>query len=85
MNDLMGRTVADKITGFAGVVTAHIEYLSGCHQSSVNPGLDKDGKPQENQWFDDQRLVVDERVDRVLLDNSKTPGFGEPAPAGYVG
>jgi hypothetical protein len=32
--------------------------LYGCVQAIVNPGLDKDGKPKDSQWFDVSRLTV---------------------------
>lgn len=76
---LIGRLVKDKITGFSGRVTGYVQYITGCNQALVAPPIDKDGKGVSAAWFDEQRL---EFVDgsRLTLDNSKSPGCGEPAP-----
>jgi hypothetical protein len=62
--NLLGLRCEDKITGLAGVVTSVCYDLYGCVQAVINPGLDKDGKPQETYWFDVARLEIidDERV-----------------------
>jgi len=75
----LGSKVKDKITGFTGIVTGYVRYLSGCNQALVVPPLDKDGKLQEANWFDEQRLEkADDSI--VTLDNGKTPGPDKPAP-----
>jgi hypothetical protein len=53
---LLGKKVEDTVTGFKGVVTAVSFDLYGCVQAIVNPGKDKDGKLQEQCWFDIARL-----------------------------
>ena len=73
MNLILGKTVTDRITGFTGVVVGHVEYLTGCNQALVVPKVDKEGKLQEGQWFDDQRLQLS-AGDPVQLDNGSTPG-----------
>lgn len=55
---LLGFRVKDKVTGSSGVVSSVGFDLYGCIQAIVNPGLDKDGKPGEQQWFDINRLEV---------------------------
>jgi hypothetical protein len=62
--DLLGRNVADKVTGFRGVVTSMSFDLYGCIQALVHPGTDADGKIKEQQYFDVNRLLIvdDERV-----------------------
>lgn len=76
----LGKTYIDRITGFEGMATAHARYLTGCNQVCLTPAIGSDGKLQEAGWFDEQRLALkpDGRV--VTLDNSRTPGFGDPAP-----
>ncbi len=60
--ELLGLRVIDLVSGFTGVVTAISFDLYGCIQAIVNPGIDKDGKPQETRWFDVARLkVADEK------------------------
>jgi hypothetical protein len=82
MNLILGKTVTDRITGFTGTVVGHVEYLTGCNQALVVPKVDKDGKLQEGQWFDDQRLQLSEGAP-VKLDNSSTPGCDAAPPRNY--
>ncbi|WP_369913935.1 hypothetical protein AB8810_12975 [Xanthomonas sp. NCPPB 3005] len=78
-NRILGSTVTDRITGFNGVAVGHVEYLTGCNQTLVVPRVDSEGKLREGQWFDDQRLQVNELAS-VWLDNSATPGH-DAAPS----
>ena len=75
----LGLTYKDKITGFRGVATGHVRYITGCNQVLLAPPVD-DGKARDPAWFDEQRceLVPDGPV--VVLDNGDTPGFDAPAP-----
>ncbi|PZP58286.1 MAG: hypothetical protein DI597_19320 [Pseudoxanthomonas spadix] len=75
----LGATYVDKITRFRGVAIAHCEYLTGCHQTLIQPeGKDSTVRPQ-SEWFDDQRLdPVKTKV--LVLDNSTTPGCDRQAP-----
>lgn len=79
MNIQLGQKVRDKITGFAGTVTGHCEYISGCNQTLVVPGTKEDGSLIGAEWFDDQRLEVTDATP-IVLDNSKTPGFDKAPP-----
>ena len=76
----LGATYTDKITGFKGVATGHVEYLTGCSQTLLAP-RSKDGidLPTSN-WFDDQRLDLDTSVVVQVLNNGVTPGCDAPAP-----
>lgn len=74
-----GVTVRDRITGFTGVVTGHVRYITGCHQVLVAPPT-KDGAFVEPHWFDEQRVMVDESTLPVVLDNGATPGCDVAAP-----
>lgn len=75
----LGIEVKDKITGFRGVVTGFVRYLSGCNQVLVAPALGPDGALRDSQWFDVQRL---DRVgdSKIVLDNEATPGFDSEPP-----
>lgn len=77
---MLGHTVTDRITGFRGIVTGVVEYISGCNQALVGPPVDKDGKIPDSQWFDVQRLEIDRSVSRIVLDNGNTPGFDRAPP-----
>jgi hypothetical protein len=75
----LGTTVSDVISGFKGVVTGVVNYLSGCSQAFVVPRVGDDGRFVDGQWFDLQRLVV-EPVPKVELNNGATPGFDAAPP-----
>lgn len=78
MNDCLGRTFTDRITGFTGVAIGHVEYITGCHQTLLAP-KSSDGKQLESVWIDDQRLAVTD-ASRIELENGATPGFDKAAP-----
>ena len=77
---VLGSKVTDKITGFTGIVTGYVQYLTGCNQALVVPKAGKDGSLKEANWFDEQRLVVDRKAKPVTLDNGQTPGFDLAPP-----
>ena len=73
MDISIGDKVKDKVSGFVGIVTGVVDYISGCKQALVAPVVDKDGKLLDSNWFDIQRLdVVDANV--LRLNNALTPG-----------
>lgn len=75
----LGRMVRDRITGFRGVVTGYVRYISGCNQALVVPKVKDDGSLPDAIWFDEQRLV-DEGMPTVTLENEAHPGPDMPAP-----
>ena len=75
----LGHTFVDIITGFRGVAIGHVQYLTGCNQTLVQPaGKDSAARP-DAEWFDDQRLQRC-NVPVLALDNGSTPGSDKPAP-----
>lgn len=56
MNIKLGQKVKDSITGFTGIATAHVKYLTGCDQIGVTPPVDKEGKCPDTAFFDHTRL-----------------------------
>jgi len=80
MSIKLGSTVHDIITGFTGVVTGRVEYISRCNRILVDPKCKADGDLVAAQWFDEQRVWVDDKVAVVALDNGDTPGADKPAP-----
>ncbi|MBR0879513.1 MULTISPECIES: hypothetical protein [Bradyrhizobium] len=76
---ILGTTQKDRLTGYVGVATGYVQYISGCNQVLVVPQMNADGKLPESHWFDVQRL---ERVgtEQIVLDNTKTPGFDKEPP-----
>jgi hypothetical protein len=80
MNDRLGHTFRDKITGFTGVATGHAEYLTGCNQTLLSPRSSDPSKRAEAEWFDNQRLEMDTSFPLIVLDNGDTPGCDREAP-----
>lgn len=75
----LGRKVRDIISGFEGITTGYVNYISGCNQVLVSPTVDKDGKRRESEWFDEQRMVmIDETI--IKLNNTGGNGFDREAP-----
>lgn len=77
---VLGSKVKDRITGFAGIVTGYVTYISGCNQALVVPQVGKDGVAKEALWLDEQRCVVDRKFKPIVLDNTGTPGCDLAAP-----
>lgn len=76
----LGHTVTDRITGFRGIVTGQVEYLTGCNQVLVVARSPEPTKEASGVWFDQQRVEIDHDVERLVLDNGATPGCDLPAP-----
>lgn len=79
MNIKLGTLVREIVTGFEGIATGRVEYITGCNQVLVAPRVKDDGAFIDSQWFDEQRLEVIKK-EVVKLDNSTAKGSGEPAP-----
>ena len=80
-----GVWVKDQITGFTGVVTGFVRYISGCDQYVVQPVVDPDGKFVDGHWFDEARLLPYGLTKIVLEDpqaaaSSREKGADGPAP-----
>ncbi len=55
----LGDKVKDALTGFTGIAVGYTEWLYGCVRIAIeSEKLDKDGKPQDELWFDKQRVVL---------------------------
>ena len=79
MKAFLGYSYKDRLTGFTGICTGRVEYLTGCNQALLQPRVSAEGAMRDSVWIVEQRLVqlADEPV---TLDNGKTPGFDKPAP-----
>lgn len=77
MHKDLGRTGTDRISGFQGVATGYVQYLTGCHQFLL-VGKSADGKEAAVQWFDEQRLTF--KGNAIVLDNGDHPGCDAAAP-----
>ena len=75
----IGCRVTDIINGFTGLTTGRLEYLNGCRQFLVKPeGLDKDGKPIEGIWIDEQTLKFEMKVLEDPFATNTSPTKGGP-------
>jgi hypothetical protein len=85
----MGSLAKDVITNFEGVIVCKTEWLTGCDQIGLRPTqLDKDGKPQDSQFFDVTRIQIladpTEEVQRVVdgnLQGTKVTGGPQDTPS----
>lgn len=84
MHDSIGKTFKDNVTGFTGVATGRIEYITGCNQLCLSPKVTDPSKATEPAWFDEQRLE-EQGLPKITLDNGKSPGFGDLPPGSRRG
>jgi hypothetical protein len=76
----LGEKVIDSITGYSGIVTARVEYPSGCIQYLVTPKTCKEkGSMPKGEWIDENRLVAKEVTKGSGGPQSKNPS-GMPTP-----
>jgi heat shock protein HspQ len=61
----LGSTVKDNITGFTGIAVARMTHLHGCVHIAIQPVELKDGRPQKEYLFDEQRIDVVSAVSRT--------------------
>lgn len=63
--ELLGKEVRDKVSGFRGTVIAITKWLYSCVRVNVMPKVKKDGTVQESQGFDiDQVEVIGDGVSK---------------------
>jgi hypothetical protein len=77
---MLGYTVVDRLTGFRGVVSGYVTYISGCNQCLVVPRAKENSELVTPEWFDEQRLQIDSACPRIVLDNAVAPGFDLAPP-----
>jgi len=53
----LGDKVSDTITGFTGVVTAHIQYIHDEDQFQLTGDGNEPNKPPVTEWFSPLRLT----------------------------
>ena len=75
-----GASVQCKVTGFEGVVTGRVDYITGCNQYLVQPKVKADGTVVEPRWIDEHRLSVQAHVAVLTLVQGDRPGADASAP-----
>lgn len=54
----LGKKGQDKITGFSGIITARVQFLTGCNRYCIQPTELKDGKPIDAIYFDEDQIEI---------------------------
>lgn len=72
----LGDSVKDQITGYAGVIMARVQYLTGCNQYHVKPTELRKGEMVAGEYIDENRLVSVGSKGRVVLREPKQVGGG---------
>lgn len=63
----LGVVAKDKITGFKGIITQRVDYLTGCNRCYVSPRELKDNSIVDGFYFDEaQNLTVFPSMRRKL-------------------
>lgn len=66
----LGDTAIDLLTGFSGVISYRVEYLTGCPQYGLLPKIDEKGEIRKEQQFDENRIRILD-VPRVTLEDTE--------------
>jgi hypothetical protein len=69
----------DIITGFKGICTGKVVYITGCDQALISPEAKEDGTLPEAHWIDVQRLELVEGMN-ITLENGVIKGKDKSAP-----
>jgi len=77
----LGKTAADKITGFSGIITARVEFLTGCNRYCIQPKELHDGKPLESIYFDEAQIEITGEGVEAKEVQGKEMGACSPNPS----
>lgn len=72
----LGIKAEDKITGFKGIITGRADHITGCNTYGLKPKVDKEGKVQEIEWFDEG--MIDQIGKGVTKKEVKAKDDGGP-------
>lgn len=73
----LGAEAEDSVTHFKGVVTGRFVFVNGCIRVEVSSKTLKDGKLNDPEVFDEQRLAPQS------VEAAKRPGGPRPGPTPY--
>ena len=73
VNIELGDLVKGKVTGFEGIAIARTEWLNKCVRFGLKSPTLKDGLPRDEQWFDQEQLVLKKKA-TVIIDKAPTGG-----------
>jgi len=81
MSIQLGDKVKDTITGFSGICTAEVTYLTGCVQYEVTPPKKADGTLINPPWIDESRLEQAKQQGPARRAVKRAPGtIGKGGP-----
>ena len=77
-----GQEAYDVVTGFKGIITQRVDYLTGCNQYYLVQQC-QDGNEPKARWVDEPRLKLVKNGKRIDLakDGTKCPEPGGTAEA----
>ncbi len=77
----LGSRAKDIVTGFTGILTARIQYLTGCDRYNITPVVKKgESKIEESNSFDVNSIeILDAGVSKHFEEPSKPSKTGWPA------
>ncbi len=83
----LGKKVKDSVTGFEGIVSARVEYLSGCIQYLIRPTIAEKGKFPEGEYIDEGVLKVTGNgiLEKKRVKKTKSIDLDQPRPGGDMG
>ena len=76
----LGLSVTDEISGFTGIVTGQVEYITGGNQVLISPKTKEGSNLIEAKWFDEQRIEIHQEKGKLILrempdESVKAVGF----------
>jgi len=69
-----GYKAKDMVTGLKGVITARVDYLTGCNQYALTPDVGKDNSMKESYFIDESRIEILSKKPISFKKNKKDPG-----------
>jgi len=54
----LGKQARDKVSGFTGIITARVNFLTGCDRYCLKPKIMADGRSIESEYVDEGRIVI---------------------------
>lgn len=76
----LGVFAREELSGLEGIIKSRADYLTGCNRYAIQQkGLDKNGKPYEWVWFDEEE--IDSINKKGKTQNTANKKFGGPRPA----
>jgi hypothetical protein len=76
----LGQEAKDKVTGFTGILTSKISYLTGCDQYSITPPA-VNNETKEANFFDEGRIeIVGKGITKEEVASEKEGGATKEVP-----